>query len=78
MKRRRLILVLVTSALALTAGAPVSAKEPSCVGWFASTEAQRDGRAFADEISGAAHDERPFGRNTVAPFAHLPLEFCQP
>ena len=78
MKHRRLISVLIASVLAVAAAAPAAANEASCVGWFASTEAQTDARTFADEISGAAHDERPFGRNTVAPFAHLPLEFCQP
>ena len=78
MKRRRPTLVLMTCVLTLAAAAPVAAKEPSCVGWFASTEAQNDGRAFGDFIRDVAHEDRPFGRTSVAPFAHLPPEFCQP
>jgi hypothetical protein len=75
--RRLLIAVIATGVLALASAVPVAASNPSCVGWFASTFAQADAQAFAATISGAAHDARPFGRTTVAPFAHIPLEFCQ-
>lgn len=37
-----------------------------------------NGRAFGEEITYSAQEDPPFGWNTVAPYAHLPLEFCQP
>jgi hypothetical protein len=77
LRRRHLIYVMATTILTLTAVAPVGAQSFSCVGWFASTNAQADAREFAATISGAAHEARPFGWSTVAPFAHLPLEICQ-
>jgi hypothetical protein len=77
MNRRRLLISFIASALvALSAAGPVAA-EQSCVGWFASTFASDSGQAFATEISGSAHTERPFGRNVVGPFAHVALEDCQ-
>jgi hypothetical protein len=78
MKRRPLLISLIATAiLALAAAAPVAAQAPSCVGWFASTVAREDARAFSAEISRLAHEARPFGWTTVAPFARLPLEICQ-
>lgn len=78
MKRRRLVISSVSAALlAVAAAAPVAAQTPSCVGWFASTSAQEDGRDFAGLISESARAGHPFGRSVVAPFAHLPLEDCQ-
>ena len=76
-RRRLLVSVITTALLGLAAATPVAAQNFSCVGWFASTNAQEDGRAFAADISGLAHEARPFGWSTVAPFAHIPLEFCQ-
>ena len=78
MKRRRhLISLVATTVLALGASGTVAAQSLSCVGWFSSTFAQADAREFAATISGGAHDSRPFGRTTVAPFAHIALEDCQ-
>jgi hypothetical protein len=78
MKPRRLLISIITTAvLALAAAAPVAAQNFSCVGWFASTNAQEDAREFAAVIQSGAHDQRPFGQSTVAPFAHIALEDCQ-
>jgi hypothetical protein len=78
MKLRRVLVMLMAAAvLALAAAAPTAAQSFSCVGWFASTLARDDGQGFGAEISALAHEARPFGWTTVAPFAHLPLEFCQ-
>lgn len=78
MRRRSLLIAGVTTLLlGLAAAAPVAAADPSCVGWFASTTAQADAREFAGIIREAAHVDQPFGRNTVAPFAHIALEDCQ-
>jgi hypothetical protein len=77
MNRRRLLVSFVSSTiLALAAAAPVAAA-PSCVGWFASTFAREDPRGFSEEIRFGAHELRPFGGTTVAPFAHIALEDCQ-
>jgi hypothetical protein len=76
-RKRLLISFIATAAMALGAAAPVAASTPSCVGWFASTFAQEDPREFAASITGQAHDARPFGLTTVAPFAHVALEDCQ-
>lgn len=78
MKTRRLLISTITATvLAIAAAVPAAASNPSCVGWYASTFAQEDARGFAAEISGAAHEARPFGWSTVAPFAHADLEECQ-
>ena len=78
MKRRRfLVSVIASCVLAVAAAAPVAAQNFSCVGWFASTAAQADAREFGAAISGFAHEARPFGASTVAPFAHAALEDCQ-
>ena len=78
MKRRRLVISAVTTALlTLAAASPAAAQAPSCVGWFASTVAQADARDFGGLISGSARSDQPFGWLVVAPFAHLPLEVCQ-
>ena len=78
MNRKRILISLVaTAAMAISTAAPVAASDPSCVGWFASTFAQADAREFAASISGQAHESRPFGWTTVAPFAHTALEDCQ-
>ena len=78
MNRRRLLISVIASALvALSAAAPVAAQNYSCVGWFASTNARESGRDFGAMISFQAHDLQPFGRSTVAPFAHIALEDCQ-
>lgn len=67
---------VVVGLLALPAGSASGAS--SCVGQFASTSAQQDGRAFGAEISfGAQFASQPnFGAGVVAPFAHLPRESC--
>jgi hypothetical protein len=78
MKSRRLVISTITATvLAIVAAVPVAASNRSCVGWYASSFAQEDARGFAAEISGAAHEARPFGWSTVAPFAHADLEECQ-
>ena len=79
MNRRRQLIrsVIASSVLAVAGAAPVAAQNFSCVGWYASTSAQEDARGFAAEIRFQAHDARPFGGSTVAPFAHVALEDCQ-
>ena len=77
MQRRRLLISLIASSvLAVSVAAPVAAQSYSCVGFFASTTARED-RPFGAGISAAAHDLHPFGKSTVAPFAHVALEDCQ-
>jgi hypothetical protein len=69
--------VAATSLLALPA-AHASAGSPSCVGQFASTNAQQNGAAFGAEMSfGAQFASQPnFGAGVVAPFAHAPRDAC--
>jgi hypothetical protein len=69
--------VVATGLLALPA-APAVAGSPSCVGQFASTNAQQDGAAFGADISfGAQFASQPnFGAGVVAPFAHEPRDAC--
>ena len=76
MRRVVVAFVIAFGLLALTAGSAVAG--PSCVGQFASTIAQEDGRAFGAEISfGAQFASQPnFGAGVVAPFAHSPRESC--
>jgi hypothetical protein len=77
MRRHVVAFVIATGLLALPAG-PSAAGGPSCVGQFASTNAQQDGAAFGADISfGAQFASQPnFGAGVVAPFAHLPRDTC--
>ena|SRR5918995_87369 len=77
MRRRVVGFVVATGLVALPAG-PATAGSPSCVGQFASTSAQQDGRAFGADISfGAQFANQPnFGAGVVAPFAHEPRNAC--
>jgi hypothetical protein len=77
MRRRVVGTVVATGLLALTAG-PATAGSPSCVGQFASTNAQEDGAAFGADISFGAQfaSQSNFGSGVVAPFAHLPRDVC--
>ena len=77
MRRVVVAFVIAFGLLALVAGSAVAG--PSCMGQFASTSAQKDGRAFGAEISfGAQFASQPnFGAGVVAPFAHAPRESCQ-
>jgi hypothetical protein len=77
MKRQLVAFVLASGALVLPAGS-AAAGGASCVGQFASTNAQRDGRAFGAEMSfGAQFASQPnFGAGVVAPFAHEPRASC--
>ena len=78
MRRKGLLLsATITLLLSLAAMAPAAAAAQSCVGWFASTSAQADGREFAAGINEGAHFAQPFGRNVVAPFTRVALEDCQ-
>jgi hypothetical protein len=76
MWRGAVAIVVVSVLLVFSAGS--AAGSPSCVGQFASTGAQQDGRAFgADISSGAQFASQPnFGAGVVAPFAHQPRESC--
>ena len=76
MRRHVVALAFTSSLLAVSAGS--AAGGPSCVGQFASTSAQQDGRAFGAEMSfGAQFASQPnFGAGVVAPFAHQPRESC--
>lgn len=69
--------VAATSLLALTA-TPAGAGSSSCVGQFASTNAQQGGAAFGADIRfGAQFASQPnFGAGVVAPFAHEPRDTC--
>jgi hypothetical protein len=71
-------LVAAAGLLALPA-TPAVAGSPSCVGWYASTNAQQYGAAFGADISfGAQFASQPnFGAGVVAPFAHEPRDVCQ-
>lgn len=77
MRRRLLAFALATGVAVLLAG-PAVAGGPSCVGQYASTNAQQDGRAFGADISfGAQFASQPnFGAGVVAPFAHEPRDAC--
>ena len=77
MRRHVVGIVVTTVLLALPAG-PATAGSPSCVGQFASTNAQEDGAAFGADISFAAQfaSQPNFGAGVVAPFAHLSREVC--
>jgi hypothetical protein len=75
---RKLVVALVLAAALLAVSVGQAAASPSCVGQFASTTAQQDGRAFGADISSAAQfaSQPNFGAGVVAPFAHLPRESC--
>ena len=77
MRRRAVGNVAAIALLALSAG-PATAGSASCVGQFASTNAQQNGAAFGAEISfGAQFASQPnFGAGVVAPFAHEPRDAC--
>jgi len=80
--KRLLAWGLAAGVLALPA-APASAGgagdvTQSCVGWYASTNAQEFGVGFGlEDISVNAQLFQPFGATLVNPFAHLELEECQ-
>ena len=76
MRRLAVAFALASGLCAVSAGS--AAGGPSCVGQFASTSAQPDGRAFGAEISfGAQFASQPnFGAGVVAPFAQQPRESC--
>lgn len=76
--RRRVVSFLVATGLLALPAAPAAAGTPSCVGQFASTNAQQAGAAFGADISFAAQfaSQPNFGAGVVAPFAHLPREVC--
>ena len=69
--------VAATALVALSAN-PAVAGGPSCVGQFASTNAQQGGAAFGAEIRFAAQfaSQPNFGAGVVAPFAHEPRDAC--
>ena len=73
----RVIGLAATGLLALPAS-PAVAGSPSCVGQYASTNAQQSGAAFGADISfGAQFASQPnFGAGVVAPFAHEPRDAC--
>ena len=77
MRRSVLTFVVATALLALPAGS-FAAGGPSCVGQFASTNAQQDGAAFGADISFVAQfaSQPNFGAGVVAPFAHQPRDAC--
>jgi len=77
MQRRVVGIVAALGLLALSAG-PATAGRASCVGQFASTNAQHDGAAFGADISfGARFASRPnFGAGVVAPYAHEARDAC--
>ena len=77
MRRRVVGFLVAIGLLALPAGS-ATAGSPSCVGQFASTNAQQDGAAFGADISfGARFASQPnFGAGVVAPFAHEPRDAC--
>jgi hypothetical protein len=82
MKRRALLGSIVALGVMTLSAAPAGAQgageaNQSCVGWYASTSARELGSGFGGEISGEAHEARPFGRTTVSVFAHLELEDCR-
>ena len=77
MRRRVVGFLVAIGLLALPAGS-ATAGSPSCVGQFASTNAQQYGAAFGADISfGAQFASQPnFGAGVVAPFAHEPRDAC--
>jgi hypothetical protein len=76
--RKPLVALVAATGLLVLSAAPASAGSPSCVGQFASTNAQQNGAAFGADISfGAQFASQPnFGAGVVAPFAHLPRDVC--
>jgi hypothetical protein len=76
-RARVLALVVATGLLALPA-TPAAAGSPSCVGQYASANAQQDGAAFGADISFVAKfaSQPNFGAGVVAPYAHLPRDVC--
>lgn len=77
MRTRVVALVAATGVLALPV-TPAVAGSASCVGQFASTNAQQSGAAFGADISfGAQFASQPnFGAGVVAPYAHEPRDAC--
>ena len=77
MRTRVAAFVAATGLVALPA-TPAGAGGPSCVGQYASTNAQQSGGTFGADISfGAQFASQPnFGAGVVAPFAHLPRDTC--
>ena len=78
MRIRVVVTVVAVTGLVALPAAPAVAGNPSCVGQFASTNAQVDGAAFGADISfGAQFASQPnFGAGVVAPYAHLPRDGC--
>ena len=76
--RTRVVLLVASTGLFALPATPAVASSPSCVGQFASTNAQQDGAAFGADISfGAQFASQPnFGAGVVAPFAQLPRDTC--
>jgi hypothetical protein len=76
--RKRVVGIVVTIGLLALPVGPAAAGGPSCVGQFASTNAQANGAAFGADISfGAQFASQPnFGAGVIAPFAHQPREVC--
>jgi hypothetical protein len=79
-KGKNLLISVVAAGVVALPAAPAAANgagdvKQSCVGWFASTNAQ--GQGIGSFISIQARESRPFGYTTVSPFAHLELEDCQ-
>ena len=78
MIRRHAVAFAVAAGLLALMPGPAAAEGSSCVGQFASTNAQLDGAAFGADMSfGAQFASKPnFGAGVVAPFAHLPRDTC--
>ena len=76
--RTRLVMFVTATTLLAVPAAPAVAGSPSCVGQFASTNAQQYGAAFGADISfGAQFASQPnWGAGVVAPFAHQPRDVC--
>ena len=76
--RTRLAAVAAVAGLLALPTAPAVAGNASCVGQYASTNAQQSAGAFGADISaGAQFASLPnFGAGVVAPFAHLPRDVC--
>lgn len=76
--RTRVIAFVSAAAFLALPGAPVAAGTPSCVGQFASANAQQDGALFGADIrAGALFANQPnFGAGVVAPYAHEPRDAC--
>ena len=80
MKGKNLLISVMAAGVMAIPAAPAAAngagdENQSCVGWFASTNAQGEG--IGSFISVDARVSRPFGHSTVSPFANLELEDCQ-